>query len=107
MSAIAALRQRLTHQTCVDLADGAGGTSHAFLSVEQMWGAVETVATEFGVSEERPRAAHGVRITVRAPHTIAPGDRLLLGARVFQVEAVTDADGRGRFSRCHCREEQP
>lgn len=107
MSTVASLRHRLTHQTCVDLPDGAGGIARTFLAVDQLWGALETLSTEFGLGEERPRAAHGVRITVRAPNTIAPGDRLLLGARVFHVEAVTDADGRGRFSRCRCREEQP
>ncbi|MFG1295043.1 MULTISPECIES: head-tail adaptor protein [Xanthobacter] len=107
MSAVAALRQRLTHQTYVDTADGAGGISRTFLSVDRLWGAVETASTEFGIGEERARASHVVRITVRSPNTIAPGDRLLLGTRTFHVEAVRDADGRGRFSLCRCREEQP
>ncbi|WP_454915807.1 head-tail adaptor protein [Xanthobacter sediminis] len=107
MSTVATLRHRLTHQTYVDLPDGAGGIARSFLAVDQLWGALESVSTEFGIGEERPRAAQVVRITVRAPNTIAPGDRLLLGARVFHVEAVSDPDGRGRFSRCRCREEQP
>lgn len=107
MSAVATLRHRLTHQTYVDLPDGVGGIARSFLTVDQLWGAIEPLSIEFGIGEERPRAAQLVRIMVRAPNTIAPGDRLLLGARVFQVEAVGDADGRGRFSRCRCREEQP
>lgn len=107
MSAVAALRQRLTHQTPVDVPDGAGGVARTFITVDLLWGAVETLSTEFGLGEERPRAAQSVRVTVRAPNTIASGDRLLSGARLFHVEAVSDPDGRGRFTRCHCREEQP
>ncbi|MFG1478610.1 head-tail adaptor protein [Xanthobacter sp. V4C-4] len=104
---MASLRHRLTHQTYVDLPDGAGGVARHFLSVDQLWGAIESLSREFGLGEERPRAVQLVRITVRAPNTLAPGDRLLLGARVFHVEAVDDAEGRGRFTRCRCREEQP
>ncbi|MFS8039225.1 head-tail adaptor protein [Xanthobacter sp. AM11] len=107
MSGIGALRHRLTHQTFVDLPDGAGGVARTFLAVDVLWGAVEPLSADFGIAGERAQASHLLRITVRAPHTVAPGDRLLLGARVFHVEAVSDADGRGRLSRIRCREEQP
>lgn len=103
----APLRQRLVHQTYVDLPDGAGGIARTFLTVDQLWGAVESPSASPGIGEERPRAVLATRITVRAPNTIAPGDRLLLGARTFHVEAVSDPDGRGRRSLCRCREEQP
>lgn len=106
MSSIGALRHRLTHQTFVDLPDGAGGVERTFLAVDVLWGAIESVSTDYGLAEERARASNLTRITVRAPNTVAPGDRLLQGARVFHVEAVSDADGRGRFSRIRCREEQ-
>lgn len=107
MSTAGDLRHRLTHQTFVDLPDGAGGIERTFLEMGQLWGSLDPVSAEFGVSEERARASHLVRITVRAPNTLAPGDRLLLGARIFHVEAVSDAEGRGRLSLCRCREEQP
>lgn len=104
---IGALRQRFAHQTYVDLPDGAGGVRRSFLTVDQLWGRLEQVSAGFGIEEERPRAGLLARITVRAPNTVAPGDRLVLGARLFHVEAVTDPDGRGRHSDCRCREEQP
>jgi head-tail adaptor len=107
VSAIGALRQRLAHQTYVDLPDGAGGIARTFLTVDQLWGRVEMLADDFGVTAERPQAGHRARVTLRAPNTVAPGDRLLLGARIFHVEAVADPDGRGRLARCRCREEQP
>jgi len=107
VSTIASLRHLLAHQTFVDLPDGAGGIERSFLSVDTLWGAVEPLSAEFGLAEERARATHLLRVTVRAPNTVAPGDRLLLGARIFHVEAVSDPDGRGRLTRCRCREEQP
>ncbi|MFG1400310.1 head-tail adaptor protein [Xanthobacter sediminis] len=107
MSVAAALRHRLAHQTTVDVSDGVGGITRTFITVDMLWGSVEVVSTEFGLGEERPRAAQVMRITVRAPNTVVVGDRLLLGARVFHVEATGDADGRGRLTRCRCREEQP
>lgn len=106
MSGIGPLRHRLTHQTALDVPDGAGGITRAFVAVDVLWGAIESVSADFGVGEERSRAAGQVRITVRAPHTIAPGDRMLHAGRTFHVEHLADADGRGRFHRIRCREEQ-
>lgn len=106
MSAIGALRHRLSHQTAVDLPDGAGGVTRTFLAVDVLWGAIETVSTDYGIAAERTRASHLVRITVRAPNTVAPGDRLVHAGRIFHVEQVSDADGRGRRARIRCREEQ-
>lgn len=101
------LRHRLKHETVVDVPDGAGGVVRHFVMVASIWGRVETVSTDFAIAEERAQAGHLMRITVRAPTSIAPGDRLLLGSRIFHVQAVSDADGWGRFARCRCREEQP
>lgn len=106
MSTIGPLRHRLTHQTAVDLPDGAGGIARTFLSVDVLWAAIELLSADYGIAAERAQASQLVRITVRAPNTVAPGDRLLHGARVFHVEHVADADGRGRFHRIRCREEQ-
>lgn len=106
MSGIGALRHRLTHQTPLEVPDGAGGVSRSFISVDVLWGAVEEVSTDYGVGEDRPRAARLLRVTVRAPNTIAAGDRLVLAGRILLVEAVADADGRGRFHRIRCTEEQ-
>lgn len=106
MSVAGGLRHRLAHQTYVDLPDGAGGISRSFITVDQLWGAIEPSGSDFGLAEERPRAAAQLRITVRAPNTLAVGDRLVLGARIFHVEGLSDPDGRGSLTRCRCREEQ-
>ncbi len=102
-----ALRHILVHQAPADVADGAGGVVRSFVTVGRLWGVVEDSGAAFGLGEDRPRGVLTVNITVRAPHAIAVGERLVLGSRIFEVEAVSDPDGRRRFSRCRCREEQP
>lgn len=106
MTAVGALRHRFTHQTSVTLPDGVGGLAAIYLTLDQLWGALETLSTEPAASEDSRLALLVHRVTLRAPNTVAPGDRLLLRNRVFAVEAVHDPDGRGRFTRCRCREEQ-
>lgn len=102
-----ALRHILVHQRPADIADGAGGVARSFVTVGRLWGTIEDGGASFGIGEERPRGVLSASITVRAPHAVAVGDRLVLGARIFHVETVSDPEGRGRFSRCRCREEQP
>lgn len=106
MSAISALRHRLVHETPVEVPDGLGGVTVSFISVDALWGAVETRATPAEIAD-RPGAVLSHAVTVRAPATVQPGDRLRLGARRFLVEAVSDPDGRGRRLLCDCREETP
>ncbi|MFG1423910.1 phage head closure protein [Roseixanthobacter liquoris] len=106
MSGAGDLRHRIVHQTAVSLPDGAGGASTTYLAVDQIWGRIETPPGDPALSAERRMATLIHRITVRAPNTISRGDRLTLGARIFAVEALSDPDGRGRFTRCLCREEQ-
>ncbi|TCK31296.1 head-tail adaptor [Ancylobacter aquaticus] len=106
MSAIGALRHRLVQETPVETPDGLGGVTRAFLAVDALWGAVATRGAAAEVAD-RPGAVLSHTITVRAPATLQPGDRLRLGARHFLVEVVSDPDGRGRFLVCDCREETP
>ncbi|TCT07627.1 head-tail adaptor protein [Aquabacter spiritensis] len=102
----AALRHPLQHQTAVTLPDGMGGLERTWLTVDRLWGEMTPLSADPGPAQERPIATLGWRVSVRAPNTLAPGDRLVLGTRIFLVQAVTDPDGRGRISRCRCLEEQ-
>ncbi|QIB35094.1 head-tail adaptor protein [Ancylobacter pratisalsi] len=106
MSGISELRHRFIHQVPVETPDGMGGVSRNFLAVDSLWGAVETSASAAEIAD-RPGAVLTHQVNVRAPATVQPGDRLLLGARCFLVETVHDRDGRGRRLVCGCREETP
>lgn len=103
---IAALRHRLVHETPMETPDGQGGVTRSFLAVDVLWGAIETSASPTEIAD-RPGAVLVHRVTIRAPATVQPGDRLRLGARRFTVEAVSDPEGRGRRLVCDCREETP
>lgn len=103
---IAALRHRLVHETPMETPDGQGGVTRSFLAVDALWGAIETSASPTEIAD-RPGAVLAHRVTIRAPATVQPGDRLRLGARRFTVEAVSDPEGRGRRLVCDCREETP
>lgn len=105
--AIGALRHRIDHQTAVDVPDALGGVTRTFVTVDRLWGSIETVAAAGTLADERRFGLANVRVTVRAPNTIAAGDLLLAGARRLGVEATSDPDGRSRFTLVHCREEQP
>jgi len=106
MSGIGEMRHRLVHETPVETPDGQGGVTRSFVAVDALWAAIATSAAP-GEIAERPGAVLSHRITMRAPATLQPGDRLRLGARRFLVEAVSDPDGRGRRLVCDCREETP
>lgn len=106
MSAIGGMRHRLMHETPVEVPDGQGGLVSNFLSVDALWGAIVTKAAPQEIAD-RPGAVLTHEVSVRAPATVQPGDRLRLGARVLLVEAVSDPDGRGRRLLCQCREETP
>lgn len=106
MSAIGSMRHRLVHETSVETPDGLGGVTRSFIAVDALWGAVETTAAASEIAD-RPGAVLTHKVTVRAPATVQPGDRLRLGSRRFLVEAVSDPEGRGRRLVCDCREETP
>ncbi|MBB3769805.1 head-tail adaptor [Angulomicrobium tetraedrale] len=106
MSAIGQMRHRLVHETPVEMPDGAGGVTRSFLAVDALWGAIETSASPTEIAD-RPGAVLTHTVTLRAPATVQPGDRLRLGARHFLVDAVSDPEGRGRRLVCDCREEAP
>ena len=60
--------------------------------------------------EVGPRNVVGWRITVRAaragdPRRPQPGQRLRMGARLFRIEAVAEADPMGRWLNCIAIEE--
>ncbi|BAF87114.1 putative phage head-tail adaptor [Azorhizobium caulinodans ORS 571] len=102
---IGALRHLVTHLAPVSVPDGFGGASVTFVAVDRLWAAVEESAAG-AFADERRFGLAGVRVTVRAPNTLKAGDILRHGTRRLAVEATCDPDGRGRYTRAMCREEQ-
>jgi SPP1 family predicted phage head-tail adaptor len=101
---IGKLRHRLTLEAPQTTADEIGGRSVTWVPVTTVWTAIETVnGNEIGAGDATDaRAFH--RITIRHRGDVGPAMRLSKGARIFEIIAVRDADGRGRFLIIHAIE---
>ena len=102
MSGAPRLTRRLTLEVAEAAPDGGGGVSRRWRARGVHWAAVSAVSGREGVSAgvEGSRVSH--RITLRyappgAPARPRASDRLREGGRVFDVQAVAEADGENRF----------
>jgi SPP1 family predicted phage head-tail adaptor len=91
-------------------ADGAGGVVETWLPLGALWA---DVRARTGREVSRAAAAFsraGYRITVRAapvgsPSRPMPDQRFREDTRVFRIEAVAEADAKGRYLTCFAHEE--
>ena len=104
MTRIGKLRHRLTLEAPATTADEIGGRSVTWTPVASVWAVIETVnGNEVGAGDAtQARAFH--RITIRHRGDAGPAMRLIMGARVFEIIAVRDPDGRRRFLTIHAIE---
>lgn len=105
-----ALNRRLVLEAPERVADGAGGFAVSWVARGTLW-------AELRPGPGRARGAEGLtlasvpyRITVRAapqdaPSRPRPEQRFRLGARIFRIVAVTEADAGARYLTCFTREE--
>ena len=92
------------------LPDGAGGYSMSWVALGTLWAAVEPVSGRERAGESVTVSAVSYRITVRAaphgaPSRPKPEQRLREGARLFRINAVTEADGLANYLTCYAAEE--
>lgn len=101
---IGELRHRLRLEASSRTADGGGGAETSWTLVAEVWAAVRAGSGSEPVRSEMPdgRVAHEVWMRYRAG--VVPAMRLVEGARVLDIRAVLDPDGRQRWLRCLCEE---
>lgn len=100
------LRRKLYLETPIRVADGAGG----FLLSWERLGAVWAEVLPRGGSQSENIARLGLQITLRAapqgaPMRPTPSQRFVDGTRIYRIDAVTEADGLGRYLICFATEE--
>lgn len=110
MSAIQ-LNRRLILEAPDVLGDGAGGFTQGWVPLGVIWGQVKPRTGRETALSGAPVTRMGFRITVRgAPvgsaQRPAAQQRFRDGARVFNIEAVAEADPEGRYLTCYVQEEQ-
>lgn len=98
------LRQRVVLETRLDTPDGAGGFTRVWVGGATFAADIVPLRAdeaEFGEGHAG-RVTH--RIIIRGRSDIASGDRLRLGARIFEIRAIHDRDEDGRYLTCLTRE---
>ncbi len=91
------LNRRLVLEEPVDTPDGAGGVTRSYQTVSTLWASVLPASAKGLVvaAGRGVRVTH--RITIRSGLEVTTRHRFRWGARIFQVVALRDQDGEGRF----------
>jgi SPP1 family predicted phage head-tail adaptor len=91
------LNRRLVLEEPVLMPDGAGGIIRTYQALTTLWAAVVPVAASETVMADGATIMVTHRITIRGGPEVTLRHRFRWGARVFQVAALRDRDGDGRF----------
>lgn len=106
MNAIAGMRERVTLQSPMRSADGAGGADVSWTDAATVWAKVEEGAGSERLTGERLAARAALTLTIRHRAGLTTEMRALWNARVLNIRAVRDRDGRKRFLTLECEEER-
>ncbi|MGE3622972.1 MAG: phage head closure protein [Bdellovibrionales bacterium] len=93
------LRSRIVFETENPVADAAGGYAPGWTAVATAWAAIEPLNGRETVAAQRLESRVTHRITVRARRDFTPtaAMRVTAGNRVFNIRAIFDTGGRGRW----------
>lgn len=105
-------RVRLALETPAREGDGMGGHRVVWQALGWLWAAMDAGNGRQTGGEVGATSVVIWRITVRGAHAGDPrrpraGQRFRMGARLFRIDAVAEADPQGRWLECHAREEEP
>jgi len=106
VTAISGMRERVTLQSPLRVADGAGGADVSWTDVATLWAKVEEGAGGERLTGERLAARAALTLTLRYRAGITTEMRAFWNGRVLNIRAVRDADGRKRFLTLECEEER-
>jgi head-tail adaptor len=104
------LNRKLTLETPMRVADGAGGFETVWLSLGTLWAQVEARTGRETAGAAMPLSRVRYRITLRAAPIGAssrpqPDQRFREGPRVYRIQAVSEDDTDGRYLVADAEEE--
>lgn len=104
------LNRRLTLEARVETSDGAGGRVAGWETLGTLWAEMRPRTGREAEGESGAVSVAGFRILVRAApvgHSARPlaGQRFRQGARVFNIESVTEREPDGLYLICIAEEE--
>lgn len=102
--------RRLVLQDPQRVSDGAGGYRESWADLGVVWAELTAKAGRTSGQEGGSLSLQRYRISLRASPQGAvsrprPGQRFRDGLRLFRIEAVSEADAKGRYLACQCIEE--
>lgn len=99
------LRTELKLEALQPQDDGIGGYSESWQEIALIWGQIRAItsSSRFLAQRWHPETTH--RITIRYDAIIQAGMRLRKDNRIFQIDAIQDADETRRYQICFVREE--
>ncbi len=98
------LRYRLTLERPTRVSDGGGGAVTTWDFVADVWAAIAPRGGTETIVAEAIAGRSTFSIHMRYRSDVTPDMRLRLGARIFEILAVSDADDRRRFLLCLVQE---
>lgn len=104
---LAAMRQRLALEAPVAAADGAGGSIVSWVLIAEVWAAIHPRSGHERVETGRIEGHVTHEITIRYRDGVTSPQRLRLGARIFDIKSVIDAEEAHRFLTCLVEERVP
>ena len=101
---IGALRRHMTVEALTGTSDGAGGVTSTWAPVTTIWAAIHPRHGSEAFDGGRVEGRIFCDIWIRPRTDIVPGQRLRLGARLFNIRAVLLADQIVNRMRLVCEE---
>jgi SPP1 family predicted phage head-tail adaptor len=98
------LNRRLVLEEPVIVPDGAGGVVRTYQTLTTVWAALVPVSASNVVVADGEGVTVTHRITIRGGPEVTTRHRFRFGARAFQVVALRDRDGDGRFVEIEAQE---
>ncbi|MBO9472020.1 head-tail adaptor protein [Shimia sp. R10_1] len=104
------LSRKLVLERPLAAPDGAGGFARSWETLGTVWAEVQPRSGRSRDGGEMSLSSARYKITLRATpvgseQRPTPACRFRDGDRIFTIEAVTEADGVGRYLVCHATEE--
>ena len=109
------MRHRITVQEATASVDSYGNRTYTWADLVDAWADIQAVSWSEGLTAEQRKAAVTHRMTVRMAtpvvqtgtddaEQVRPRHRVTFGNHTYEILAVVDPDGRGRYQMLETRE---
>jgi SPP1 family predicted phage head-tail adaptor len=104
---VGVMRQRLSLEAAVELADDSGALQTTWSPLGEIWGQIIPASSGDRFVADRQEETITHRVLIRWRSDMQSGMRFRLGGRTFLVRSAFDPDERQRVLICRCEEIKP